>query len=76
MGPNPSAMRVTTILCHPGRPSSAVFRQNFDLFSATSSEFGSLRFSVADISDVEHHIMKSPGVKVFVLIIWNQLCLI
>jgi hypothetical protein len=27
---------VTTILCHPGRPSSAVFRQNFDLFVSSN----------------------------------------
>jgi hypothetical protein len=69
-------MRVTTILCHPGRPSSAVFRQNLDLIVSSYEEHYSLRFGIADIPNIEHYIVERSCVEVFILIVCHQLCLL
>ena len=98
-------MSVTTIRFQPGRPSSAVFRQNLDLWCVNGYtgvgkeghngrgevEEGRsprplqklissarwffdegtayLRLCIADIPNVEHHMMQRPSIQQLVLVI-------
>jgi hypothetical protein len=40
-----------------------------------ATENDSLRFGIADISDVEHYIVQCPSVEMFIFVVCHQLCL-